>query len=83
MAKFLQGFSVDQAVTQVLDQLAADADDWTPLTPAALERSDEQREAERLLAELDQLSDEQVDSLLAGLMAAENDRSPPMPAASP
>jgi hypothetical protein len=35
----------------------------------------EQQNAERLLADLDQLSDEQVSALLADMMAEENDGS--------
>jgi acyl carrier protein len=74
VAKFLQGFSVDQAVTQVLDQLAAGA--ANPTTPLALavtqhkEHTDKEN-AERLLANLDQLSDEKVDSLLTDMLADE------------
>ena len=77
IAKFLQGFSVDQAVAQVLDQLAEDAANPTmPLAPATA-RPGEQREAERLLASLDQLSDEQVGSLLADLWGEETAGSLP------
>jgi len=71
VVKFLQGFSVDQAVTQVLDQLAADAaNPMTPLAPAVAQPGD-QRNAERLLANLDQLSDEQVGSLLTDMLDEE------------
>jgi hypothetical protein len=60
VVKFLQGFSVDQAVAQVLDQLATEAaNPTTPLAPAVAQPA-EQQNAERLLADLDQLSDEQV-----------------------
>jgi hypothetical protein len=77
VAKFLQGFSVEQAVTQVLDQLAAEAaNPITPLTPSG-PQPEEQRNAERLLANLDQLSDEQVDALLAELTGKENDDTMP------
>ena len=77
VAKFLQGISVDQAVTQVLDQLAAEAA-WptTPLAPAVAQLGD-RRDAERLLANLDELSDEQVGSLLTDLLGEENDGSMP------
>jgi len=75
VAKFLQGFSVDEAITQVLAQLAADAaDPTTPLVPAAA-RTGDQRNAERLLANLDQLSDEQVGAMLADMVREGNDRS--------
>jgi myxalamid-type polyketide synthase MxaE and MxaD len=71
VVKFLQGFSVDQAVTQVLEQLAAGAaNPTTPLAPAVAELG-AQRHAESLLASLDQLSDEQVSSLLADMLAEE------------
>src|ERR1019366_8113271 len=67
VVKFLQGFSVDQAVTQVLEQLAVGADDLAmPLAPAVAPPG-EQQTAERLLANLDQLSDEQVNSLLVDM----------------
>lgn len=68
VAKFLQGFSVDQAVTQVLEQLAAEVvDPTTPLAPVVAQ-AEEQRNAARLLANLDQLSDEQVGSLLIDML---------------
>jgi acyl carrier protein len=74
VVKFLQGFSVDQAVTQVLDQLAADvANPTTPLAPPVTEQNEHngQEDAEQLLANLDQLSDEKVDSLLTEMLADE------------
>jgi myxalamid-type polyketide synthase MxaE and MxaD len=74
VVKFLQGFSVDQAVTQVLDQLAAEvANPTTPLAPAATQQKEhiDQGNAEQLLANLDQLSDEKVDSLLTDMLADE------------
>jgi myxalamid-type polyketide synthase MxaD len=78
VVKFLQGFSVDQAVTQVLDQLSSEtAGATTPMAPPVL-RAVEQRNAERLLADLDQLSDEQVGSLLADMLGEEKDRYLPL-----
>jgi myxalamid-type polyketide synthase MxaE and MxaD len=71
VVKFLQGFSVDEAVTQVLDQLAADAANPTPPPAPAVAQPVEQRNAERLLANLDQLSDEQVGSLLTDMLGEE------------
>jgi len=74
VVKFLQGFSVDQAVTQVLDQLEAEvAHPTTPLAPVVTpqKQSIEQGSAEQLLESLDQLSDEKVDSLLTDMLAAE------------
>jgi len=71
VVKFLQGFSVDQAVTQVLDQLAAEAANPTTPMPPAVAQPGEQRNAERLLASLDQLSDEKVDSLLTDMLGEE------------
>jgi myxalamid-type polyketide synthase MxaE and MxaD len=71
VVKFLQGFSVDQAVAQVLEQLATEAaNPTTPLAPAVAQPA-EQQNAERMLADLDQLSDEKVDSLLTDMLAEE------------
>ena len=75
MVKFLQGPSVEQAAAQLLDQLTAEVSD----APAALARASTQRQAEQqngadnehLLATLDQLSDEEVNSLLTDIMALE------------
>ena len=80
VVKFLQGFSVGQAVTQVLDQLAAEA--ASPTTPPATEAAQQKKHidkgnAESLLANLDQLSDEQVNSLLTDLLGPEKDDSKP------
>jgi myxalamid-type polyketide synthase MxaE and MxaD len=78
VVKFLQGFSVDQAVTQVLDQLAAGGDNpTTPLAPAVTQHQEhmDKGNAERLLANLDQLSDEQVGSLLTDMLGEEKDGS--------
>ncbi len=75
MVKFLEGLSVNQAATQVLDQLTAEAS--TPSVPLALAVTPRQREQkngsinEHLLANLDQLSDEEVDSLLTDMLAEE------------
>jgi len=71
VVKFLQGFSVDQAVTQVLDQMAAEAANPTIPQVVAVAQSGDQRNAERLLANLDQLSDQQVGSLLADMLSEE------------
>jgi acyl transferase domain-containing protein/acyl carrier protein len=77
VVKFLQGFSVDQAVTQVLGQLATESADPTmPPTPAVAQQG-ERQDAERLLANLDQLSDEQVNALLSGMLADEKAGSRP------
>ena len=71
VVKFLQGFSVDQAVTQVLEQLTTEVTNpTTPLAPAVVQ-SVEQHDAERTLANLDQLSDANVESLLADMLAEE------------
>jgi myxalamid-type polyketide synthase MxaD len=75
VVKFLQGFSVDQAVTQVLDQLTAEAvNPPAPLATAVTQRQEEREEkrnAEQLLANLEQLSDDQVGSLLKEMLADE------------
>jgi myxalamid-type polyketide synthase MxaD len=77
VVKFLQGFSVDQAVTQIFDQLAAEvANPTTPLDPAVTQQKEhvDEGNAEQLLANLDQLSDEKVDSLLTNMLADERVR---------
>jgi len=71
VAKFLQGFCVEQAVAQVFDQLAAEATNPAMLPVPAAALSGEQQRAERMLADLDQLSDEQVDALLTEMMGNE------------
>ncbi|MFQ5794194.1 MAG: type I polyketide synthase [Candidatus Bipolaricaulia bacterium] len=64
VVNFLQGFSIVQFTKQMLDQLTAVAS--TPSAPL-VGRGD----AEQLLAQLDQLSDEEVDSLLSDVLAEE------------
>ncbi len=77
LVKFLQDFSVDQAVAQVLEQLGTEAANPTvPLAPADAGLG-EQQDAERLLASLDQLTDEQVSSLLADMLAESKDGNMP------
>jgi acyl carrier protein len=74
VVKFLQGFSVDEAVTQVLDQLTAEGSSpAAPLAPAVTSQQEhiDKGNAEQLLANLDQLSDENVDSLLTDMLADE------------
>ena len=71
VVKFLQGFSIDQAVTQLLDQLAEEAVNPTTPSVSATSWTAAEGNAERLLAKLDQLSDEEVGSLLADLLAEE------------
>jgi len=72
MVKFLQGPSVAQAATQILDQLTAElsASSARP-APTAAQRQEEYSNGDTngdLLAKLDQLSDEEVDSLLADML---------------
>jgi acyl transferase domain-containing protein/acyl carrier protein len=75
VVRFLDGFSVDQAVAQVLGQLAAETTNPVlPLASAPLPAG-ERENAERLLAKLGQLSDEQVGSLLADMLGEGKDRS--------
>jgi acyl carrier protein len=71
MVKFLQGFSVAQAATQLLDQLTAEADDPSDLQASAPEApgengSDSVNEA--VLANIDELSDEQVTAMLSNML---------------
>jgi acyl carrier protein len=62
MVKFLQGFSVAEAATQILEQLTAEA--AVPSMPVAGIN-------DPLLEDLDALSDEQVQSLLTDMLAIE------------
>jgi hypothetical protein len=74
LVKFLQGFSVDEAVTQVLGQLTAEGSNPSaPLAPALKQQKEQidKGNAEQLLANLDHLSDEKVDSLLTDMLADE------------
>ena len=77
VVKFLDDFSVDQAVTQVLDLLAAEATNATTAPVRADAQPAGQNNAERLLADLDQLSDEQVNSLLSDMLEEEKNGSLP------
>ncbi len=73
MVKFLQGFSVAQAATQLLDQLITEAATPSPAltaTPPQEERKSDSPE-EQLLANLEQLSDEEVATLLTAMLAEE------------
>ncbi|MDZ4344458.1 MAG: beta-ketoacyl synthase N-terminal-like domain-containing protein [Candidatus Binatia bacterium] len=79
VVKFLQGFSVAEAVTQVLEQLTAEAaNPSAPLAPAVTLQKEhiDKVNAEHLLANLDQLSDEKVDSLLKEMLAEEKVSEP-------
>jgi len=67
MVKFLQGFSVAQAATQLLDQLTADEDSPANVRPVANTR-DNDAINEDLLANIDKLSEEQVNSKLAEML---------------
>ncbi len=77
IVKFLQGFSVDQVVKQVLHELTAEIDDTATLRIPAAEPPGESQNAARLLANLDQLSDEQVSSLLTEMLGEEKGGSLP------
>lgn len=67
MVKFLQGFSVAQAATQLLDQLTAEADVPSAASPHASVRAADLVDGD-LLSNLDNLSEEQVNSMLADLL---------------
>ena len=75
MVKFLQGPSVEQAAAQLLDQLTAEVSNGsTAPVPAATQRHVEQENGnfnEHVLASLEQLSDEEVNSLLTDMLAKE------------
>jgi NAD(P)-dependent dehydrogenase (short-subunit alcohol dehydrogenase family)/acyl carrier protein len=67
MVKFLQGFSVAQAATQLLDQLTAQADGPEELRAPA--RTPENNPIDKdLLADIDELSEEQVNSMLTDML---------------
>ncbi len=72
MVKFLQGPSVAQAATQILDQLTAELSaSSAPPAPTVAQRQQEYSNGAangELLAKLDRLSDEEVDSLLADML---------------
>jgi phthiocerol/phenolphthiocerol synthesis type-I polyketide synthase D len=77
MVKFLQGPSVAQAATQILDQLTAELSTSSGLSPIVAQRHEEFKKKEeykngdangQLLAKLDQLSDEEVNSLLTDML---------------
>ncbi len=72
MVKFLQGPSVAQAATQILDQLSAELDASSPpLASVAAQPSDAHSNGDadaRLSSRLDRLSDEEVNSLLIEML---------------
>ena len=67
MVKFLQGFSVAQAASQLLEQLTAEVDNPSAIRPLAREHEND-RSDKKLLANIDELSDEQVNSMLADML---------------
>jgi acyl carrier protein len=67
MVKFLQGFSVAQAASQLLEQLTAEVDNPSAIRPLAREHENDQSD-KNLLANIDELSDEQVNSMLADML---------------
>jgi myxalamid-type polyketide synthase MxaD len=72
MVKFLQGPSVAQAATQILDQLTAELDATSPpLASVAAQRSGAHSNGDadaQLSSRLDRLSDEEVNSLLIQML---------------
>jgi acyl transferase domain-containing protein/acyl carrier protein len=71
MVRFLQGFSVAQAATQLLDQITAEPTGPLDLRPSAQTQeraSDIDPADENLLANIDDLSDEQVNSMLTEML---------------
>jgi acyl carrier protein len=71
MVKFLQGFSVVQAATQLLDQLTTQCEAPSDPKPSALMQGREREHDaidRALLSNLDQLSDEQVNSMLIEML---------------
>ena len=70
MVKLLQGPSVAQLAAHVMAQVVALKPATSP-EPASAVKAEDQPEAQQLLAQLDQLSDDQVDALLTDLLIAE------------
>ena len=72
MVKFLQGPSVAQAATQILDELTAELSNSSAQLASAVAQSQKEYENGdangQLLANLDQLSDEEVNSLLTDIL---------------
>jgi hypothetical protein len=75
MVKFLQGPSVEEAAAYLFEQLTQEVSDApVALASAVAQRNGKQangRVEEHLLANLDQLSDEEVNSLLTETLAEE------------
>jgi len=75
MVKFLQGPSVEEAVAYLFEQLTQEVSDSPAPLVAGVAPFQEEHENgrldEQLLANLDRLSDEEVDSLLADTLAEE------------
>jgi hypothetical protein len=73
MVKFLSGPSVEQAAAQLLDLLTSETSTSSvSLASAITRRQKEQKNGgidEHLLENLDQLSDEEVNSLLTDILA--------------
>jgi len=67
LVKFLQGFSVAQAATQFLEQLTAEAGNPSQVRPLTYPREND-GVGEDLLANIDELSEEQVNSMLADML---------------
>jgi acyl carrier protein len=70
MVKLLQGPSIAQLAAHVLAQVAA-LEPATAPKPTSAAKTEDQPAAQQLLAQLDQLSDDQVDALLTDLLIAE------------
>jgi len=72
MVRFLEGPSVAQAAAQVLDQLTAEVSaSSAPPAPTVARHQEECNDGDangELLAKLDQLSDEEVNSLLTDML---------------
>jgi acyl transferase domain-containing protein/acyl carrier protein len=67
MVKFLQGFSVAQAATQLFEQMTAEADNPSAIRPVARTQISSAVD-EDLLASIGELSEEQVNSMLTDML---------------
>ena len=72
MVQFLKGPTVEQLTAVLLDQLTTGVSaPAVSVSPEGAVTSGEQKKAKQLLANLDQLSDKEVDGLLSDMLTSE------------